>query len=277
MKKKYKRIYVEITNICNLKCSFCSDMKRRLEYMNKERFEEVILKIKDYTDYIYLHVKGEPLLSPHLDDILSICDENNVKVNITTNGTLIREKEDVLIKHKSLRQINISLHSENNKKDYLKDIFETVNTLSKNIYISYRIWTLVDNNLDVKSKSIIKELSSYYNVDINELNTFKNNFKLRDNVFLNKEELFVWPSINDNNYNGFCNALKTHIAILVDGTVVACCLDSEGEIKLGNIFEDNLETIINSEKYKKIEEGFKNNKSVEDLCKSCNFKDRNSI
>ncbi len=275
MKKKYKKIYVEITNICNLKCSFCSDTKRELKHMSKEDFEKIIFKIKDYTDYIYLHVKGEPLLSPYLDDILSICDQNKITVNITTNGTLIKEREKVLIKHKALRQINISLHSENNKKDYLKDIFKVVEVLSKDIYISYRIWTLVDNTLDDKSKSIIKELSTYYKVDLDSSN---NNYKLRDNVFLNKEELFEWPKIQENkSYNGFCNALKTHVAILVDGTVVPCCLDSEGEISLGNIFKDSLDNIINSKRYKDIEKGFKSNKSVAELCKSCNFRNRNSV
>ena len=110
--KKFKKIYIEITNACNLSCSFCPKTKRKIEYMSPNNFKDVIDKIKDYTDYIYLHVKGEPLLHPNLDEILSICDKENIKVQIPTNGTMLKDKKDILQKH-NIRQINISLHSEN--------------------------------------------------------------------------------------------------------------------------------------------------------------------
>ena len=56
--------------------------------MTIEEFETVLKKIKDYTDYIYLHIKGEPLLHPQIIDILKVAEEYNIKVNLTTNGTL---------------------------------------------------------------------------------------------------------------------------------------------------------------------------------------------
>ena len=74
---KFKRIYIEITNICNLKCSFCSNSKRNKKEMSIDEFELVMSKITMYTDYIYLHVKGETLSHHYLDDILSICKKYN--------------------------------------------------------------------------------------------------------------------------------------------------------------------------------------------------------
>ena len=74
---KFKRIYIEITNICNLKCSFCSNSKRNKKEMSIDEFELVMSKIAMYTDYIYLHVKGETLSHHYLDDILSICKKKN--------------------------------------------------------------------------------------------------------------------------------------------------------------------------------------------------------
>ena len=109
MKKRFKKIYVEITNRCNLNCSFCGVNKRKYNDMSLEEFQSVVEKIKAYTDYIYLHVKGEPLLHPLLDDILTICDNSLLKVNITTNGVFLKEKKDILLNHPSVRQINISL------------------------------------------------------------------------------------------------------------------------------------------------------------------------
>jgi len=128
MKKKYKKIYIEITNICNLSCSFCSIDNRVKESITLEKMEHILKNINNYTDYVYLHVKGEPLLHKELKEILDLCKKYNKKVNITTNGTLIKENIKEL-KHPVVRQINLSLHSENNKQDYLEEIFETVSFL----------------------------------------------------------------------------------------------------------------------------------------------------
>ena len=93
---KFKRIYIEITNICNLKCSFCSNSKRNKKEMSIDEFELVMSKITMYTDYIYLHVKGETLSHHYLDDILSICKKYNKKVCITTNGVFLKDRLDIL-------------------------------------------------------------------------------------------------------------------------------------------------------------------------------------
>ena len=164
MKKRFKKIYIEITNNCNLNCSFCSEIKKPKKEMTTREFEIIISKIKDYTDYIYLHIKGEPLLHSKLDELLTICDNNKIYVNITTNGTLLKEKKNILLKHKSVRQINISLHSENNKNNYFDDVFNTCDELSKNIYINYRLWTLKDSKLNKESKIIYDKIKKNYNI-----------------------------------------------------------------------------------------------------------------
>lgn len=274
--KKFKKIYIEITNICNLNCSFCSQDNRIKSSISLNDFELILKKINDYTDYIYLHVKGEPLLHPKLNEILELCNKYNKKVNITTNGTLLKEKEEILL-NKAVRQINISLHSENNKDNYLLDIFKTVDKLNKKIII-YRFWTMDNNNLDKKSTEIVDKIIKYYDLSpeiVDKIKTDKN-IKIKNNLYIDKADKFIWPSL-DNNYCsklGYCYALKDQIAILVDGTVVPCCLDSNGIIKLGNIYNSTLSDIINSDKYIKIRNGFSNRIAVEELCKHCSFKDR---
>ncbi len=138
MSKRFSKIYVEITNYCNLACSFCSKDNREKREMSVEEFELVISKIKDYTDSIYLHVKGEPLLHSKLDEILTICDNNKMNVRITTNGTLLVQKKDILLKH-NIKQINVSLHSENNNPHYFEDVFNTCDELSNKCAVIYRI------------------------------------------------------------------------------------------------------------------------------------------
>ena len=264
----FKKVYIEITNACNLNCSFCMHNRRTIKYMSINEFETILDSIKGYTDYIYLHVLGEPLLHPDVLKMVDIANIKGFKVNITTNGYLF-DKLDI---NKNIRQINISLHSYVDNKGktlekYMKDIFDYVRELD-NTYISYRLW--VNNKY---SEDIIKLLNKEYNTNYNLGDSKKYTFK--NNVFLEIEKEFDWP-IDSTYYSdkGTCYALRDHIGILSNGDVVPCCLDGDGKIKLGNIFEDSLDSIIKSDRYQRMLQGFKNNKKCEELCKKCNFIDK---
>lgn len=273
--KKYKKIYIEITNRCNLSCSFCSKVEKPLRSMTIEEFKCIVEKVKDYTDTIYLHVKGEPLVHPNIIDFLNIAEKYDIKVNLTTNGTLFPNLVDKLKERKSLKKINFSLHSENNKENYLEEIFANVEKL-QDVTVVYRLWTLNNGELDEKSTKTVNKIVSYYNLSTEIVDKIQksNNVKIKDRIFVDKDNEFEWPSITNHNSCGFCYALKTHIAILVDGTVVPCCLDSNGLIDLGNIYNQSLEEIINSDRYQTLKKSFQDRKPSEDLCKSCTYKDR---
>ena len=129
MKKMFKKIYVEITNSCNLKCSFCSPVKKEKRFMTISEFEHILKEINAKTDYIYLHVKGEPLLHPNLEEFLKLAEKYELKVNLTTNGTLFPKLVDKLKACNSLRKINFSLHCEQDNPNYLSEIFKNVEKL----------------------------------------------------------------------------------------------------------------------------------------------------
>ena len=286
--KKYKKIYIEITNICNLNCNFCPKTSRKCEFLDEESFEKIIKSIKGYTDYVYFHLMGEPFLNKNLERFLEISNDNNIRVNITTNGTLIHEVKDILINSEGLRQVNISLHSfEANDShrdfdEYISRIVDFIKEASNktNIICSLRLWNLDgkykgNNNMNV---DIFKLLEDEFDVEVNLSDVFKekNSFKLKDRVFISMGEKFKWPSLKGEELGerAFCYGLRDQIGILVDGTVVPCCLDSEGSIPLGNIFKEDLETIINSDRARAIYDGFSGRKAVEDLCKKCGFINR---
>ena len=84
-----KKAYVEITNRCNLACSFCPKTKREPRTMSAQEFGLVLSRLEGYVQYVYLHVMGEPLLHPELPALLAIAGELDFLVNITTNGTLL--------------------------------------------------------------------------------------------------------------------------------------------------------------------------------------------
>ena len=273
--KKFKKIYIEITNICNLNCSFCSKVEKERRMLSTSEFIEIINKIKDYTESIYLHVKGEPLTHPNIIQFINIAKENNLKVNLTTNGVLFPKYAEELGKCTNLNKINFSLHSENNISNYCEKIFDSVNNLTNQTVI-YRLWTLKENELDDKSTIIVDKIKKYYKLEGNVVNRIKteNNIKIASNIYVDKDNEFVWPEVNDYQSRGYCYALKTQIAILSDGTVVPCCLDSNGKIELGNIFKDSLEDIINSNRYQNLKKSFQDRNPCEELCKSCTFKER---
>ena len=243
--------------------------------LSTSEFKTIVEKVKDYTDYIYLHVKGEPLTHPNIIELINIANEYNLKVNLTTNGVLFPKYAEELAKCENLSKINFSLHSENNIPNYCEKIFDSVNKLANQTVI-YRLWTLKENELDEKSTIIVDKIIKHYNLDKEFIEKVKteNNIKINSTTYVDKDNEFKWPEINDYQSNGYCYALKTQIAILSDGTVVPCCLDSNGQIELGNIFNSSLDEIINSERYQNLKKSFQDRKPCEELCKSCTFKER---
>ena len=210
----FKKIYIEITNICNLKCKFCPETARPKEFMSLENFEEIIRKIHKNTKLVCLHVKGEPLLHPELEGILKILEKYNLQTNITTNGTLIKQKLEILKNSKAVRQINFSIHSimQNEKldKQYLKDIFESVEEL-ENTIISYRLWNLKSIRENNVNTSIIEEIENYYNIQNLKQQLSENEFiQIKENIFINQDTEFTWPDINKEPIieKGKCLALK---------------------------------------------------------------------
>jgi radical SAM protein with 4Fe4S-binding SPASM domain len=285
--KRFKKVYIEITNVCNLKCEFCPVTNRSSKLMELATFENILTQVKDYTDYIYLHVKGEPLLHPDLDKFLEAAAVHNLKVNITTNGTLIDKVKDNIVDKKALRQINFSLHSFDandlsfSLEEYLNNILNFTALAVKNtdIIVSFRLWNLEQDIKSIeKNRHILNIIQNALNLDFKIEDKLLDNrgIKLSKNIYLNAAERFEWPdeSLPESNDCGFCHGLRDLIAILVDGTVVPCCLDGEGVINLGNITQTSFSKIIEGERALAIYEGFSNRKVVEELCKKCDYRRR---
>ena len=263
-----KKIYLEITNSCNLNCSFCIKNKRKVTSISKENYEYIINKIKNHTKEIYLHILGEPLMHKDINYLIDYASNNGLLVNITTNGYLIKKIDT----SHNINRLNISLHSFQQKygkelNDYLSDIFDTVDKLRDKTFVTVRLW--VNGKY---TNEIIRYISSRYQKDLKEI---PNNMKVKitNNLIIDTFHEFIWPDLNNDYYSstGTCMGLRDHIGILSNGVIVPCCLDSRGIIALGNIYEDDLNDIFKSERVKKMIDGFRQNKKYEELCKHCHF------
>ena len=111
---------------------------------------------------------------------------------------------------------------------------------------------------------------------VEEEATLSYKMKLDNKVYLSLDSKFDWPSTSSSYYKeeGTCLGGKSQLAILSNGVVSICCLDSEGESNLGNIFTDSMEDIISSDKFKNTINGFNDNKVYLDICKHCSYKER---
>ena len=287
--RKFKKVYIEITNVCNLSCNFCPKTKRKYKFMNKEEFTYILEQVKPFTDHIYFHLMGEPLLHENIEYFLKESKEKGLHVNLTTNGTLLNKVGDKIINSNAVRQVNISLHSfEANKKnveleEYLNNVTDFIIKAreNSNIICAIRLWNMDnkelkgENNLNIE---ILRMLEKNLNLDfsLSEKLQETHRIKLKDKVYLNMAEKFEWPNINldSSQEKVFCYGLRNQVGILVDGTVVPCCLDSEGTIELGNIFNTSFTNIIEGKRASDIYNGFSKRMAVEELCKKCGYATR---
>ncbi|WP_203248554.1 radical SAM/SPASM domain-containing protein [Sporosarcina beigongshangi] len=287
--KTFKKVYVEIISVCNLACSFCPPTIREAKIIKLDAFNDILDQIRPHTKYIYLHVKGEPLMHPRVDQLLDAAHAKGFKVNITTNGTLIKKNAEKLLGKPALRQINFSLHSfdghegSENREKYLGDILEFVREAKEyKTIISYRLWNLQQEHRNDLAKRRNREtleiLENEYNLDfkIEEKVQPGKGVKITKNVYLNQDHEFQWPSLlaPEDDGKGFCHALRSQAAILVDGTVVPCCLDGEGVINLGNVKEKSFSEIVDGERANNLVDGFSRREAVEELCRKCGFRQK---
>lgn len=282
---KFNQIYLEITKECNLKCSFCPSAFIKGQHMDLCNIEEIIRKTSDYTDTYYLHVLGETLLYPKLDELLSLMDKNQKKVKITTNGILLSEYSEIILSHSSVKQVNVSTQawlklSDEYQEKLMKNLINFIKKNNNNLTIAIRFW---NDKKDVK----VQKLNEFvYNSLIEELNihkgetdifiTNKKTIRVRPYLLISIDNEFVWPSLDlkVNTNDNYCLGGKKQLAILNNGDVVLCCLDYLGHTKIGNIFENTLNEILNDKLYLAFLEKIRKHRSYFELCEKCDYRNK---
>lgn len=243
--------------------------------MPMERFEQILNQLTGLTKHLYFHIKGEPLLHPALTTFLNKAHEKGFQINLTTNGTLIKSLSEDLLQSKALRQISFSLqsHESGDLVSYLEPILDFVKKASQQgIYNELRLWNLSKIK---ENRVILDYIEQYLELEevIQEGAQGDKGIKLKPFIYLSQSHEFQWPSLEQEviALDGSCLGLRQQLGILVDGTVVPCCLDQEGDIVLGHIEAETIATMIQKEKALNMIEGFKNRKLVEPLCQRCGY------
>ena len=269
-----KKAYLEITNVCNLTCAFCPGTRREKRFLSLEEFKILSARLRPHTDYLYFHLMGEPLLHPELGAFLAHAGALGFKVILTTNGTLLPEREELLLSTPALHKVNISLQSfEANDRGELAPYLSACAGFAQRandagILCVLRLWN--QNGLDSLNGEIEALLARSFPKPWPESRRSR---KLAERVYLEPGERFDWPDLtgSDRGEPCFCYGLRDQVGVLVDGTVVPCCLDHEGDIPLGNLFEQELNDIMSTEKARNIYTGFSQRQAMEALCRRCGY------
>jgi sulfatase maturation enzyme AslB (radical SAM superfamily) len=281
---QFKKIYIEISNVCNLQCTFCPEVVRDKRFMEPDLFKKVAQAVAPLTEEVCFHLMGEPLLHPEFDAYVDISHSVGLRINLTTNGLLLKAEREKALLSPAMKQINFSLQSfESNFPDkdnssYLQRIFEFTERaiqLRPDLYINYRLWNSGAVGAEASNNLMIQKIKHGLQTDFDETVNikWKKNVKIKDRVYLHFDSRFEWPNPHHpvRSTKGFCHGLSSHIGILADGTVVPCCLDKEGVINLGNCGTQNINDLITSPRARSIHDGFQNGILVEDLCQKCTF------
>lgn len=272
----YSRVYVEITNICNMHCSFCHGHSRSARKMTQEEFSHILDQLSDQTQYIYYHLMGEPLIHPELPQFLTMAAQKGFLSILTTNGTLLRKRGQEILRA-GLHKISISLHSfedgtEESFLQYLRDVADFAETANQvGTIVVFRLWNRgCDGG---RNERILSFLQTQIPGEWKE-NT--RGFRVREKFYLEWGDRFEWPDPEGEFHEGevFCYGMQDHFGILCDGTVVPCCLDSDGGIPLGNIFREDIADILASPRATAMVKGFQRRTASEELCRRCGYAQR---
>ena len=269
----FSRVYVEITNSCNMSCSFCHGTSRPPRSMSREEFERVLERLRGVTEYLYYHVMGEPLTHRELPEFIKKASEYGYKSAITTNGTLLSHRGDEIISA-GVYKVSISLHSFEEGSvlsldTYLDSCFDFAKKASSaGVLTVFRLWNRGHDG--GKNDYILEKMRA--SID-GEWKWAERGARIRDKLHLEWGDRFLWPDIDSEDMGDsvFCYGLKDHFGILSDGRIIPCCLDADGAVTLGNIFEDDVREILSGERARAIAEGFKNRRASEELCRKCGY------
>ena len=271
---RFRKIYLEISNICNLSCAFCPGTRRLKRAMTEEDLAVLLPKLRPYADFLYFHLMGEPLCHPKLGVFLELAHSHGFRVILTTNGTLLSKKQELLLASPALHKVNISLHAfEANDlsvpfAEYLSGCFAFGKAAEGKVLVSYRLWN--HGGQEERNGEILASMEEYFpHPWVRE----RHGQRIGNRVFLEYGNKFDWPDLAapDGGEGVFCHGLRDQIGVLCDGTVVPCCLDHEGDIALGNLFEQSLDEILESPRAKALYEGFSCRKATEELCRRCGY------
>jgi MoaA/NifB/PqqE/SkfB family radical SAM enzyme len=192
---------------------------------------------------------------------------------LTTNGTLLQKRKEELLSS-PLYKVSVSLHSfeEGGEEAFLRYLSEVADfaeaASAAGIIVVLRMWNRGhDGGRNDRILAFLRERIG------GEWAENTKGIRIHKKLHVEWGDRFAWPDreATEGSEEVFCYGLSDHFGVLCDGTVVPCCLDSEGSLALGNLFEESLEDVLSAPRARAIMEGFGRRRAVEELCRRCGY------
>jgi radical SAM protein with 4Fe4S-binding SPASM domain len=253
-------------------------MTRQVGFMDMGLFRRVIDQAKDYTDFAWLHLFGESLFHPQLEEAISYCADSGVKSGLSTNATLLDEEKAHLLLRSKLNRLILSIdgtHVDTYEKLRRGAHFETVRA---NIQHFFQFKKKLNNTRMRAEVQIIIMQETWP-----EIEEFKRQWNgLADGVYV--KYFCRWANQNESishlarsekklpmlvgpRYP--CEFLWKNGVVLWNGDVVPCCMDFDGKAVLGNLRRETLKEIWNSSRARQLRAAHRRHDFDNPLCKDC--------
>ncbi|WP_295858147.1 radical SAM/SPASM domain-containing protein [uncultured Fibrobacter sp.] len=290
---------------CGTRSQNSDTSESQRNFMPTPLFEKCIAGAQEIgAKNVFFHVLGEPTLHPGFVHYLKKLEQTMLKLTLTTNGTTIERTGRSILASPAVRQVNFSTHAyaelpREAAERYLQNVLDFCQLAAverPDLYINLRLWNVGAAEATPWNRYMLGRIRETFGVDVTpgHFCSRHKSFNISGRIYLHEDTRFEWPGSNkvtsassvtletrDESGSarsvtgipvlGTCRALDTHVAILHDGRVVACCLDYSGQITLGNIQETSLADILEAPLARELREGFAQNELRHPLCRACSY------
>jgi len=300
---KPRHIQIEVTNRCNMDCSMCprEDLEIELEHMDWDKFAAVVDQLQGKED-ITLTGWGEPFLHPRIFDMIAFCKDRGHKVMITSNGLFTKPAIAEQILQSGLDTLTFSIDrvegsdsaEEGHNNNGVYQNIETVARMRKKGSLSLRLQSTLHADCENDLYNVIRyagkigcEVVNVGRLDRKYAPNLKRpNLKEEERIFQNANRVaksqgvqldwiqysvskgilrFAYKLLRKKLHRSGKYCLKTfdNAYISREGNVTPCCLLPEA--KMGNMLDQNLETIWQSDGFNDFRENYR------ETCGSCDL------
>lgn len=260
-------------------------------------------------DHLSLHLYGEPLLHDRVNELARYATQNRLNVNLTTNGAMLTKTKLKAFLDDNVWRIVLSIqHDEKDfgtrragKRWTAQSYFGHIAKLVQ-FFIDYKsrhadcptrleihyLLTgdikpgvqLIENDADV-AKVLNwwgKRLPDHFKPESNPnpIEDQESGYRIqfgRDAYIRFKPAISFGNAVGeaapDQCDNGYCFFPDSVLCILSDGNLVPCCIDFEGEMKMGNALESDIVTVWNGSRAREIRAAFERGEAPTDRCRQC--------
>ena len=248
-------------------------MTRPQGVMSEEVFYVVLDNLKEFgIRKAYLHFQGEPFLNPLTPKFAKILKQNKFEVGIFTNGMAFNDKNIKEVTDAEIDLIRFSIDGAS-EETYQKNrvggkfarVYDNLKKVAhahkgKKTRIEWQFLALRNNEHEIeKAEELARELG---------IDFFVKGYRVTDPDLAPLNDQY-----RSRHMKKPCTDIYHQIGVYWNGDIVPCCYDVDGKEIMGNLHENSLADIWNSDKYRSFRKKVGNFRKAPDdepyICRNC--------